>query len=338
MYHYDRIKRFQSCHRRRTHENDKLCSSWVYSPESNVHITRDREWFEDGYMAFSSIVYHTRDKPWSNAVNFTNHGLELNPEDYTWAHGVGTVILKTKRSPRGRGRRPMSELVLNNVIFAPNYICNVIGGNIAEDGYEVEVGPGRTNVRNSMQQIEVRLWRPPLVREIMERSAFPQRIRYDLPFFKHNIQVKWPVDERHRFERDEGIDFDEEVERAKFRHLKTRKTVTILRGKHRARWPRKPFQYHFDLHTRFPEALKSGWVFSFAQNGFVNQVWGDAKEFMYMYGYRYEVDDDCRMAAMQVKDIMSEQGYEVSSDEEWEDQDEDDSAWEDTDEEICPEQ
>ncbi|KAF5534960.1 hypothetical protein FMEXI_11041 [Fusarium mexicanum] len=312
MYPYDRIKRFQSCHRKRTHENDKLCSSWVYSPESNVHITGDREWFEDDYMAFSSIVYHTSDKPWSDAVSFTNHGLELNPEDYNWAHGVGTVILKTKRSPRGRGRPNTSELVLKNVIFVPNYICNVIGGTIAEDGVVVEVGPSRN-----------RSTRCPSV----------------------NIGEQPWSEEELQWLRDEGIDFDQEVERAKFRHdmehpadagsLKTRKIVTILRGKHRARWLRNPLQYHFDLHTRFREALNCGWVFSFSQNSFVNQVWGDAKEFMYMYGYRYEVDDDCRMAAMQVKDIMSERGLEVSSDEEWEDENEDDSAWEDTDEEIC---
>ncbi|KAF4439446.1 hypothetical protein FACUT_4201 [Fusarium acutatum] len=116
------------------------------------------------------------------------------------------------------------------------------------------------------------------------------------------------------------------VERARIRHdkehpadagsLKTRKIVTILRGKHCARWPKNLFQEHFDLHTRFREALECGRAFSFAQNGFVNQVWGDAKEFMYMYGYRNEVDDDCRMAALQVKDITREQGLEVSSDEE----------------------
>ncbi|KAG5755459.1 hypothetical protein H9Q72_004424 [Fusarium xylarioides] len=234
MDHYERIKRFQSCHRKSTHGNDKICSSWVYSPESNVHITRDREWFEDDYMAFSSIVYHTHDEPWSNAERFTNHGLELNPEHYTWAHGVGTVILKTKRSPNRRpntkGNKNMSELVLKNVILAPNYICNVIGGNIAQDGYVARVGPGSIkcegeirdstgfqvahfrNNRNTMQQIEVRIWGPPLGRELKERSAFPTRIRLDLPYFKHDIQAKWPAEERHRFESDEEREDEDEDE------------------------------------------------------------------------------------------------------------------------------
>lgn len=57
-------------------------------------------------------------------------------------------------------------------------------------------------------------------------------------------------------------------------------------------------------------------------------MWGDAQQFMYMYGYRYEVDDDYRMAAMQVKDIIREQGLEVSDDEEWEDEDEDEDVCE----------
>ncbi|EWG36150.1 hypothetical protein FVEG_14629 [Fusarium verticillioides 7600] len=58
-----------------------------------------------------------------------------------------------------------------------------------------------------------------------------------------------------------------------------------------------------------------------------------------MYGYRYEVDDECKMAAIQVKDIMREQGLEVSGNEKWEneneDEDENESGWEDTEEEIC---
>ncbi|KAF5649228.1 hypothetical protein F25303_4765 [Fusarium sp. NRRL 25303] len=203
---------------------------------------------------------------------------------------------------------------------------------------------------HSIQQIEVGIWGPPLGREIKERSTFPQRIRHDLPYFKHDIQAKWSADERCRFERykstrfpsvdigkkpwseeelqwlrNEGIEFDEMVERAKIRHdeehpedagIKTRKE-------------------HFDRHTRYHEPNECEQAFSPAQRGFVNQVWGDAKGFMYMYGYRYEVDDDCRMAAMQMKDIMREQGLEVSDDEEWESEDEDESVWEDTEEEIC---
>lgn len=188
----------------------------------------------------------------------------------------------------------MSELVLKNVIFAPNYICNVIGGNISQDGYVARVGPGSVkcegeirdnkgfqvahfrNHRNTMQQIKVRIWGPPSGRELKERSAFPSRIRLDLPYFKHDIQAKWPTDERCRFERfrstrilsvnigkkpwsegelqwlkNEGITFNVDVERARIRldkknpadagSLRTRKIATILRGKHRAQWLKNPF-------------------------------------------------------------------------------------------------
>jgi hypothetical protein len=102
----------------------------------------------------------------------------------------------------------MSELVLKNSIFAPNYICDVNGGNISQDGYVARVGPGSVkceggirdnkgfqaahfrNNRNTMQQIEARIWGPPSGRELKERSAFPTRIRLDLPYFKHDIQAK----------------------------------------------------------------------------------------------------------------------------------------------------
>ncbi|EXA51557.1 hypothetical protein FOVG_00177 [Fusarium oxysporum f. sp. pisi HDV247] len=72
-------------------------------------------------------------------------------------------------------------------------------------------------------------------------------------------------------------------------NLKTRKIVTVLRGKHRTRWLKNPFQEHFDCHMGYCESEE--------------------------------------MAAMQVKDIMSEGELEVSSDEEWEDMDEDESGW-----------
>ncbi|EWZ52209.1 hypothetical protein FOZG_02006 [Fusarium oxysporum Fo47] len=233
-----RFKPCLSCHRKPTYGYDKLCPSWVYSPDSNIHITRDREWFEDDYMAFSSIVYHTRNKPWDNA----------------------------------------------------------------------------------MQQIEVGPCGPPFGRETKERSLFHPHVR-------HDIRAKWPADERHRFERyrstrspsvnirqkpwseeelpwlkNDGVNFDEMAERTKNSYdkelpayagnLKTRKIVTVLRGKHRTRWLKNPFQEHFDRHMGYCESEE--------------------------------------MAAMQVKDIMSEAGLEVSSDEEWEDMDEDD-----TDEGMC---
>ncbi|KAJ4230287.1 hypothetical protein NW760_006697 [Fusarium oxysporum] len=180
----------------------------------------DREWFEDDYMAFSSIVYHTRNKPWDNA----------------------------------------------------------------------------------MQQIEVGPCGPPFGRETKERSLFHPHVR-------HDIRAKWPADERHRFERyrstrspsvnirqkpwseeelqwlkNEGVNFDEMAERTKNSYdkelpayagnLKTRKIVTVLRGKHRTRWLKNPFQEHFDRHMGYCESEECDWGFSYAQRGFVNKLWG----------------------------------------------------------------
>ncbi|KAH7269267.1 uncharacterized protein BKA55DRAFT_4027 [Fusarium redolens] len=64
------LNRHMSCHRQPSGKNDLLCPSWVYSPTSNIHITRDYAWVEDDYMAFSSIIYHGSDEPWENAQEF----------------------------------------------------------------------------------------------------------------------------------------------------------------------------------------------------------------------------------------------------------------------------
>ncbi|KAF4945840.1 hypothetical protein FGADI_11636 [Fusarium gaditjirri] len=351
---------------------------------ANVHpsITRDREWFEDDYMAFSSIIYHTRHKPWGNVKELTNHGEELDPEDYTWAHGVGTVKLKTRRFPGRRRAHNHGEIILKNVIFAPDYICNIIGANIAHDGYVVEVDPTYGNpcageirdntgsrvahfreLTSPMQHIEVRLCGPPYGRETKQRSPFH-------PEVKHDIRAKWPATERLRFEmyrstrspsvnigdkpwseeelqrlKCEGKDPDEVLETLKKRcaeekpeHAEEPNTdlmMAMIRGKQRELWLKNPFQDRFDYYMGYRESEVCEWLFSPAQRDFVCQAWRNTKDFMDMFGYKHDLEDDCMMAAIQVKDLMREEGFEVSSDDEWEDMDEDESGWEDTDEDMC---
>ncbi|KAI7761675.1 hypothetical protein LZL87_013113 [Fusarium oxysporum] len=332
----------------------------VPTGEKQLRSEHDRQ-FEDDYMAFSSIVYHTRNKPWDNAKELTNRGEKLESEDYTWAHGVGTVKLKTKRFPNRRGTHSHGEIILKNAIFAPDYICNIIGGNIAQDGYVVEVGRNCGNdcageirdktgylvahfrqLRSSMQQIGVRLCGPPSGRETKERSPF-------YPEVGHDIRAKWPADERVRFEIYEGINLHEAFENVKkycaedgpahAEKLNTDLSMAVFRGKQRTRWLKNPFQEHFDYHMGSCESDVCEWAFSEAQRGFVSRLWENAKDFMDMYGYKNDFDDECMMEVMQVKGIMREEGLEVSSDEEWEDMDEDESGWEDTDEDededIC---
>ncbi|KAF9779373.1 hypothetical protein IL306_001918 [Fusarium sp. DS 682] len=184
-----------------------------------------------------------------NSEEFTKNGDRVDREDYTWACGVGTVKLKTKR-----------------------FVTK-------------------------------------------SRSQFHPEIRYD-------IQAKWPVEERQRFElyestrdpaviigekpwtdeekawlKKEGVDFDKEFEEFKKEMIKeqpeaaedvdTDTPLKALRAKYRVEMLKNPFQDRFDMR----EAEGCDFAFSEATLGFISEPWGDALGFMKLYGYRYDVDD-----------------------------------------------
>ncbi|KAI1047282.1 hypothetical protein LB505_008047 [Fusarium chuoi] len=225
---------------------------------------------------------------------------EPDPEDFSWAHGVGTVKLKTKRSPNKSGGRKRGEIILKNVIFASGYICNIIGGNITQDGYVVEVDHNYTNrcageirddtghraahfrvLTSPMQHIEVRLCGSPFGRETKQRSPFHPEVR-------HDIRAKWPARERLRFERyrstrDPSVDIgekpwlEEELQWLKddghdpdeyFETFKKHYTEKGPRGKLRTLRLKNPFQQHFDHHRGYRESDDYEWASSAAQIDF----------------------------------------------------------------------
>ncbi|CVK84802.1 uncharacterized protein FMAN_01729 [Fusarium mangiferae] len=304
-----RLGPYLSCHREPTYGCEKPCGSWVYSPKSNIHITRDREWFEDDYMAFSSIIYHSRHKPWDNAEDLTKRGEEPDPEDFSWAHGVGTVKLKTKRSPNKSGGRNRGEIILKNVIFAPDYICNIIGGNITQDGYVVEVDYNYTNqVRDPSVDIGEKPWLEEELQWLKDDGHDPDE---HFETFKKHYAEKGP---QYAKKADSDL------------------MIVVFRDKLRTLWVKNPFQQHFDHHRGYRESDDYEWAFSAAQIDFVSKTWGKTMHFMNMFGYKSGCEDDCMMAAVHVKDLMREEGLEVSSED---DMGEDGSGWEDTDEDMC---
>ncbi|KAF4338695.1 hypothetical protein FBEOM_7401 [Fusarium beomiforme] len=75
------------------------------------------------------------------STKFTKDGDKVDKEDYTWVSGVGTTKLRTKRFARRGFARNKAEVVVKNVIYARNYICNVIGRNIEQDVCMANIDP-----------------------------------------------------------------------------------------------------------------------------------------------------------------------------------------------------
>ncbi|KAK3643038.1 hypothetical protein LTR56_010412 [Elasticomyces elasticus] len=86
---------------------------WIFSNNSNVHVATDLAWFTT-YATFPSRMGHL-----------------MSATAGTEVLGVGTVELEVRRSStQGRSRKPCNKLVLEDVLYAPSYTCNILGGPI----------------------------------------------------------------------------------------------------------------------------------------------------------------------------------------------------------------
>jgi len=83
----------------------------VYSEASTTHLTNDRSWFEGDFVEFDSQISNSR----ASIANIP-------------VRGIGTVVLPVKQSLAGHGNpHAAASLRLENVLYVPDYPCNVIG-------------------------------------------------------------------------------------------------------------------------------------------------------------------------------------------------------------------
>ena len=100
---------------------------WVWSFESNVHVTNNRDWFTDF-------------KPINSTITSTINS------DASPVEGIGSVELEVRKlygeaAKRNKGPKN-SKIVLRNVLYVPSFMCNVMGNPIRED-YDVSIGAER---------------------------------------------------------------------------------------------------------------------------------------------------------------------------------------------------
>lgn len=91
---------------------------WIFSTSSNVHVANDRDWFTT-YTAFPTRV----------GTYINGAGVEVL--------GIGDVELEVRKvvgeAARKRRGRKTSTIILRDVLYAPGYICNVVGSPISHD-------------------------------------------------------------------------------------------------------------------------------------------------------------------------------------------------------------
>ncbi|USP77744.1 hypothetical protein yc1106_05018 [Curvularia clavata] len=112
-----------------TNHDTPVCPDWAFLNNSNVHVAKDRGWFKT-YTPFNSTV---SDFLFASSRN-------------TPVLGIGTVEIPTKRSPNRSGVSSHGTLHLKEVLHVPDFVCNVIGGPIFSDGYDVTIRFGPTKL------------------------------------------------------------------------------------------------------------------------------------------------------------------------------------------------
>ncbi|KAH6632911.1 hypothetical protein C7974DRAFT_162144 [Boeremia exigua] len=100
---------------------------WVWSFDSMTHVATDRDWF-------------TTFTPLASQVTSTH-----NNTTYT-VEGIGSVEIEVRRIVGNAAKRNVgpknSKIVLRNVLYVPNFICNVMGNPVRED-YDISIGAER---------------------------------------------------------------------------------------------------------------------------------------------------------------------------------------------------
>ncbi|KAF4967790.1 hypothetical protein FSARC_4723 [Fusarium sarcochroum] len=292
-------------------------------------IVRDLAWFSKDYMGFRCGIDH------APAID--------NLEQLSDAKGVGTVILKTKRSPAKSGRDAHGEIVLKNVFHVPNYICNIIGKNIEDDGYVVDTTPGQASagtikdkdsvqvahfksLSDNLDRLEVRLSGPPNGPEtgaypflpdtaynINARLAFGEKDMERLvlyrstripgvyigkePWAEHELSLlEECFESEEKYLKRHGLniakDEDREIGRGKFRQSLLSNPMEVFKKDGR------------DLERRQQSSKVYEPYFPPAELQYITAKWETCWDFMHLYGYRYNQDEDLKQAALHVAELM----------------------------------
>ncbi|KAJ4364052.1 hypothetical protein N0V83_009507 [Neocucurbitaria cava] len=99
-------------------------------------VAKDRGWFKT-YTPFTSTV---------DASPF------VSPPKHIPVLGIGTVEIPTKRSPNTSGASSHGSLLLHDVLYAPDCLCNIIGQPLMfTDGYDATLGGSGTKSRGTIK-------------------------------------------------------------------------------------------------------------------------------------------------------------------------------------------
>lgn len=152
---------------------------WVWSFDSNAHVATHRDWF-------------TKFTPLTSQITSTHDNTTYSVE------GIGTVEIEVRRIIGNAAKRNVgpknSKVTLNEVLYVPDFICNVMGDPVRKD-YDISIGAERWIMdKNTGRGIGILDKNPAgLVKILLKGQAKGETgLKGDVP---ERITVKWPKPE-----------------------------------------------------------------------------------------------------------------------------------------------
>ena len=166
-------------------EGDAYHVDWIISNNSDVHVAQHLQWFT------SLTIFST---------GFCTGFQSDNENAQVKVIGIGDVALPVKTRRGKSGGASQGILMLHDVLYAPNSMCNILGGPIADE-FNVILDFGNKNNsmlrdRNTDTCIAI-IDHPKLLRlRLKGQSPHQSSLSKDSVYF---IRANWPSSERKRW-------------------------------------------------------------------------------------------------------------------------------------------
>ncbi|OAF98911.1 uncharacterized protein CC84DRAFT_1169650 [Paraphaeosphaeria sporulosa] len=156
---------------------------WVWSFDSNTHVATHRDWF-------------TTFTPLTSQISSTHISSTYSVE------GIGSVEIEVRRIIGNAAKRNVgpknSKVVLRNVLYVPDFICNVMGNTVRED-YDISIGAERWIIDKKTGRGIGMLDKNPagLVKILLKGQAKGETgLKGDVPA---RITVEWSDEEQQKY-------------------------------------------------------------------------------------------------------------------------------------------
>ena len=151
---------------------------WIVATNTNVHTANHRDWFTN-YTPFESTVY--------SAIGKSPEGRRVE--------GIGDVVLPVKRDRNATGRSAQGTLTLHNVLYVPDYFCNIFGTIDPDQNFELS---GQSRVVDAKTGAKLAIIDQPCLYRLRLTGQTATETTLE-PGRLYMVNARWPASEENRW-------------------------------------------------------------------------------------------------------------------------------------------